>query len=227
MRHEEWPFNLVLDSYRKFEECPICLENHKEKVVMLECGHVFCYDCIYQCQRCALCRIEIPQYPIIVIPFTNCGLEKRDEIWFSPVVPSKTGVVESSNHMSKNQAIAIRDWIANHHGSIYCPDGAILYDENQNNKWYYQTTFNVRQGRTLDDFARYSLRSIFNAGLEIMCEYRVEHMRDFINTRWPLFARSNEYLSWFEKQIDWLVRNNTCILEQREDGKYLVATKYN
>lgn len=224
MHQEEWPLNLVLDPHRKFEECPICLENDFEKVVMLECGHVFCYGCTHQSQHCALCRIEIPQHPVIVIPFTNYTLDKRDEIWFTPV-PSETTV--SSKHMSKIQAVAIFDWFTIHNGSIYFPGGAILYDENQDSKWYYQTAFNVRHGRTLDDFARYALRSILNASLEIMGEYRVEHMRYFINARWPLFARSDEYSLWFEKQIDWFTRNNSCILEQREDGAYLVAIKSN
>lgn len=43
--------------YKSKTECPICIEN--EKIMVIKCGHTFCYNCVINLENCSLCRKPI------------------------------------------------------------------------------------------------------------------------------------------------------------------------
>ena len=48
--------------YKEKIECPICMEH--EKIMILTCGHAFCYNCVIKLDNCHVCRKSIIYHSI-------------------------------------------------------------------------------------------------------------------------------------------------------------------
>ena len=196
--NSQFPLDIKFNSKFKFDFCPICLEDNKniKNVVMLNCGHRFCFGCVSPLKSCALCRDDIlPEDQRCSIRLDYNG---GDFVWWHLPENNKDDD-KILKYYLLNRFRKLFGRINILHGiQIYNDDGTfdskcafepVDLARGKKLRVYYREA-NIR-GYTKEEFVKRWLQSIIINILEFQGNINGESLQNFVHDRWPQVSRED------------------------------------
>jgi hypothetical protein len=197
--HPQFP--LQVKRIPLFEECSICLRDNTSTIVMLECGHRFCKDCMVHelmQNKCAFCRFAY--YPYVIIHLQD------HELW----------VKKSQNLQSK--VIKTLDKLFGRVSSI---TGFSWYLQklNKNEFCLCDDTMLFINGQSKNDFLLLQGKDIIQTILDTIYQIPLRDLYTFFFQRWDI---DHVMVIWIvkilQKEIHCRIKNGyllskSCIVE--------------